>query len=163
MVVEVFRIDIIIYFFPVSVTECIQSCSDSLKGVYAHSSAFNRIQCSLKCIHMHSGHIQPCSSVFNAHSKAFTCTQACSSAFTCIQWWSHSLKGIQSGQTAKGPIDTCLNMRSMRKPFIFASNVRWMFFNAPWLDVIRQKTNDVILQYWEGGNLIGNQNNIDRT
>ena len=43
----------------------------------------------------------------------------------------------------------CINMQSMRKPFFFAPNARWMFFNVLGLDIIRQKTNDVKLQNWE--------------
>jgi hypothetical protein len=143
------------------------------KALTHTQSAFNRVQPRSmltqrrsRALRVHStvfNHIQLCSSAFNTHSKAFTCTQAHSSTFTRVQWWSHSLKGIQSGQTAKGPIDMCLNMRSMRNPYIFAPNIRWMFFNIPWVDVIRPKTNDIKIQYWEGENLIDDQNNIDLT
>jgi hypothetical protein len=142
----------------------------SLKSIHAHSecvqpcsTVFNRVQCSLRGVHAHSECIQPCSSAFNTRSNAFTCTQGCSSTFTRVQWCSHSVKGIQSGQKTKGPIDMCSNTRSMRNPYIFAPNVCWMSFNVPWLDVIRQKTNDMKLQYWEGENLIGDQNIIDCT
>jgi hypothetical protein len=117
----------------------------------AHLTVFSCIQCSLKGIHVHSEHIQPFSSAFSTHSKAFMHTEPHSSMFTLVQWWSHSLKGIQSGQTAKGPIDMCLNRRSMRNSYIFAPNVHWMFFKILWLDVICQQMNDVKHQFgrWE--------------
>ena len=79
-------------FIEQSVTECIQSHSDSLKGIHVHSSALNRIQCSLKGAYAHSECIQPCSTAFNAHSKAFTCTQ---SAFNRVQSHSTVFKRIQ--------------------------------------------------------------------
>ena len=75
-----------------SVTECIQSRSDLPKGVYAHSSAFKCIQCSLKGIHAHSERVQLCSVAFIwvqslslLTQKAFTCTQACSVVATLTQ------------------------------------------------------------------------------
>jgi hypothetical protein len=71
-------------FIHKSVSECVQFHSDSSKVIHAHSSMFNRIQCSPKGIHTHSEHFQPCScsSTFNTCSKALTCTQ---STFKCIQ------------------------------------------------------------------------------
>ena len=65
-----------------SVVKWVQSHSDSLKGSLAHSSTFNRIQCSCKGVHMHSECIQVRSRRFNTRSKAFTHTQC---AFKCIQ------------------------------------------------------------------------------
>ena len=131
---------------------CTQACLTAFSAhpkAFMHTqSAFNRIQYSLKGVHAHSEHIQVCSSMFKH-----------------VQWWSHKLKGIQTGQTAKGSIDTCLDMKCIWTLDTFASNVVRMFFNVLWLNIICQKTNNKWhkLQYWEGGNLIGNQNNNDHT
>ena len=46
-------------------------------------------------------------------------------------------------------MDVCLNMPSMKKPYVFAHNVRLVFINVPQLDIIGQKMNDIKLQYWD--------------
>ena len=92
-----------------SVVKCIQSRLDSLKGVHAHSSTFNHVQCSLK-------HIQSCLVEFNWVQQHSLLAKMHSHTLQVIQWQLHSLKGIQFSQTTKGPMDMCLNMQSMRKP-----------------------------------------------
>ena len=100
--------------------KCISSAFNAHSKVFMHTQMFNHVQpCSMvtQSVNEHSEHVQPCSSWFNTCSEHSCALRVHSSTFEHVQWWSHSLKGIQFGQTTKGPIDMCLNTRSMRKPY----------------------------------------------
>jgi len=87
--------------FHVGISIKVYSVAFSLHNcVHAHSIAFNRVQfCSMLT--------QRRSHTLNRIQSHSILAQSPSRSLKHVQWWSHSRKGIQSGQTTKDPMQMC--------------------------------------------------------